>query len=514
MSGRQGPNALLARLREAARRHPQAIALRDPQLQLRFAELPAALDRLAGALPSAGPVLASRLDNGVPAFLVELAAQAAGLASLALPPYFSPGQTGHALDQSGAQLLLQTEGAAPPDASWRSSATSCWPGLALWQRPAPEQAVPLPAGTACITYTSGSTGTPKGVCLSAGHLAAVADALGDAFAPLAPRHHLCALPLSTLLETVGSYAALFVGGCVELRGLHSLGYSGASGLDPLRLRATLAEVQPHSLILVPQLLDGLLLSMQAAGPLPKPPRLIAVGGARVAPHLLQRAQEAGLPVFEGYGLSEAGSVVCLNRPGEVCPGSVGRPLPQLRLEIDAAGEICIDGPRFLGYLGAAPPLPGPLRSGDLGHIDHQGRLHVEGRLGERFITSYGRNVSPAWIEGALLAEAAIAQAVVTGEAQPWNLALVWPHDPALEQGELLAAVARANRDLPDYARIGGVLRLAQPLSIDGGLLTANGRPRRAAVLARYGCAIDACRARGPDPRLLDTRIFTEKEIQA
>lgn len=497
-------NALYARVLETARAQPRALALKDGRWALRFGELADVLTGLLYALRIEGQVLASRLDNGVPALLVELAAQAADVAALALPPYFTPAQCQHALDQSGARLLVLPQGATAPDASWRCEASAPWPGLSLWRRAAPAQAIALPPGTACITYTSGSTGAPRGVCLSAEHLAQVAASLGEAFNALAPRHHLCALPLSTLLETVGAYAALFVGARVELRGLAELGYSGAAGIDPLRLRAVLAEVQPHSLILVPQLLDGLLLAIAAAGPLPQPPRLIAVGGARVAPRLLQRAAAAGLTVFEGYGLSEAGSVVCLNRPGEVTPGSVGRPLPHLRLSVADSGELCVDGPRFLGYLGEPAPAPGPLRTGDLGATDEAGRVRIEGRLREMFITSYGRNVAPAWVEGELLAEPAIAQAVVSGEAEPWNLALIWPRDPALSETELLRIVARVNAGLPDYARIGGVLRLPAPLSIEAGLLTANGRPRRAAVLAHCAEAIAARRAQGPDTALIAT----------
>lgn len=508
MSGAQIHNALYARLLAATRRQPQALALKDGHWALRFGELADVLTGLLYALRIEGPVLASRLDNGVPALLVELAAQAADVAALALPPYFTAAQCQHALDQSGARMLLLPQGAPAPDARWRCEASAPWPGLSLWRRAAPAPAIALPPGTACITYTSGSTGAPKGVCLSAEHLATVAASLGDAFDVLAPRHHLCALPLSTLLETVGAYAALFVGARVELRGLAELGYTGAAGLDPLRLRAVLAELQPHSLILVPQLLDGLLLAIDAAGPLPQPPRLIAVGGARVAPRLLQRAAAAELTVFEGYGLSEAGSVVCLNRPGEVAPGSVGRPLPHLQLSVAANGELCVDGPRFLGYLGEPAPPPGPLHTGDLGAIDAQGRVHIEGRLREVFITSYGRNVAPAWIEGELLAEPAIAQAVVSGEAEPWNLALIWPRDPTLSEAELARVIQRVNAGLPDYARIGGVLRLPAPLSIAAGLLTANGRPRREAVLAHCAAAIAARRALGPDAALIAATAST------
>jgi hypothetical protein len=92
--------------------------------------------------------------------------------------------------------------------------------------------------------------------------------------------------------------------------------------------------------------------------------------------------------------------------------------------------------------------------------------------------------------------------VVSGEAEPWNLALIWPRDPAISDAELARVLERVNAGLPDYARIGGVLRLPAPLSIATGLLTANGRPRRAAVLAHYAEAIAARRALSPEAALI------------
>lgn len=500
MSAASNPLLRLA-LDGAARRAPDAVLLAGDGLELHAGALGERVADLQARLHCEGPVLASRLDNGIEALLVELAAQAGGQAALSLPPYFTPDQFRRALDQSGARTLVLAPGARPPGSDWQPDDALRWPGLRLWRRVAPAGSVRLPDGTACITYTSGSTGTPKGVCLSAEHLATVAHALSEAFESLQPRRHLSVLPVSTLLETVGVYAALGVGARVDLPGLASLGYSGAAGLDPRRLRAVFDAVQPDSAILVPQLLDGLLAAIALDGPLRRAPALLAVGGARVSPRLLERAAAAGLSVYEGYGLSEAGSVVCLNRPGAVQPGSVGRPLPHQRVRVDASGELLIEGPRFLGYLGAEPPPPGALRSGDTGRVDAAGRVVIEGRRSERFITSYGRNVSPAWVEGELLAEPEIPQALVLGEARPWNLALLWSPLAGSDPAALLAAVRRANARLPDYARIGGLLHLAAPLSAADGSLTGNGRPRRELVLTRFASDIERAYAQGPDPRL-------------
>jgi long-chain acyl-CoA synthetase len=197
----------------------------------------------------------------------------------------------------------------------------------------------------------------------------------------------------------------------------------------------------------------------------------------------------GLPACEGYGLSEAGSVVALNLPTDA-PGSVGRVLPHLRVEIRAAdsegaGEILVHGAASLGYLGEPARAGGPLHTGDIGRIDAHGRLHVTGRIKHRIITGFGRNVAPEWPESELLAAPSIAQAVVFGESRPSLCAVIVPRGP-LADDALDAIVQAANARLPDYARIGCWLRADAPFSPANGQATDNGRVRRDAVQAWYG----------------------------
>lgn len=472
---------------------PGAPLLADSEHALAVREVVDAVAALADrfdlhALPR--PCIASRLDNGIDAVLVDFAARSAGAVHVAVPPFFSQAQVMHVLEQCAPSLLV-LPAAVPAGPGWREVGSEVLRGARLWRRDAEPLTPPAwPEGTACITYTSGSTGRPKGVCLDELTLSAVADSLAEAFGGLDLRRHLCALPLSTLLETVGVYAALRRDAEIRLPSLAELGYSGASGLQPARLRAALQRHAPHSMILVPQLLEGLLDALDREGPLDTPPRLVAVGGAKVGRPLLERADAHGLPVYEGYGLSEAGSVVCLNRPGARRHGAVGRPLPHLRLELADDGEVLLHGPAFLGYLGEPPRAHAtPLATGDLGHFDADGYLHLHGRKRHVFITAYGRNVSPEWIEAELAATPAIAQALVCGEARSWNLALLVA-DPSVDDAALQAALDAVNAALPDYARLGGFLRVA-PFTVADGLLTANGRLRREAVLARDGAAIDA-----------------------
>lgn len=446
--------------------------------------------RLADALAAAGARrIASRLDNGPEWLALDLAIRSLDAVHVPLPTFFSPAQVAHALASSGADAVIVPAGATLPDAFAACPALPLDDNLTLLRLdPIP---VVLPAGTACITFTSGTTGAPKGVCLDATALLAVAQSLADAAAPLAPKRHLCLMPLSTLLENVaGLYAALLSGAEIAVPPLAEVGYTGASGLDVPTLIACLHRYRPDSAILLPQLLLALVMAAEQGAQLLDSLKFLAVGGGRVGPALLARAEALGLPVYEGYGLSECASVVCLNRPGALRAGSVGRPLPHAKVSaID--GELFVEGVRCLGYLGGDPLPPGTIATGDLGHIDADGFVHITGRRKNVFITSFGRNVSPEWVESELLQHPAFAQAIVHGEAQPFNVAIVWPRRADVDDASLLEALGDVNRGLPDYAQIRDIVRADAPFSFADGLLTSNGRPRRDAILARYRTRIDA-----------------------
>ncbi|MFC6185194.1 AMP-binding protein [Pseudoxanthomonas japonensis] len=437
--------------------------------------------------------VASRLDNGPSWFVLDLALREVGGVHVPLPMFFSEAQVRHALANSGVQCVLTArEDAMPPGVE---ALTGFVEGdrLACWRvQGGDAMASTLPPRTACITYTSGTTGRPRGVCLDADTLFTVAGSLVDAAAAIAPRRHLCLMPLATLLENVaGLYAALLADAEIALPSLSEIGYTGATGLDVPTLLRCLHRYQPESVILVPQLLLALVMAAEQGAPLPASLRYLAVGGGRVGPGLLRRARALGLPVFEGYGLTECGSVVCLNRPGALREGSVGRPLPHARVSI-VDDEILVEGARALAYLGGEPLPAGPVRTGDLGHQDEDGFIHITGRRKNVFITAFGRNVSPEWVESELLAHPAIGQAVVWGEGQADNVAVLVPRRAEVDDARLRRALAEVNAGLPDYARVARFVRAAAPFTADAGLLTANGRPRRDAILSRYQAEVDAC----------------------
>lgn len=427
-------------------------------------------------------VVALAADNGPSWIAGDLACIAAGKPLIPLPHFFTAEQVRWAVESAGVDALLTDQPSHPgwAAAGFRETGEGS-AGLQLWRRDAAPAL--LPPGTAKITFTSGSTGQPKGVCLSQASQEAVAGSVALLMRNLQVERHLCALPLPVLLENVaGAYAALMAGARCVVPGLAEIGWQGSSQWDPRQFLRCVQEERIQSAIILPQMLKAvlpLLPQFDVSSLL-----MVAVGGARVAPDLLQAARTAGLPVYEGYGLSECSSVVCFNRPGEDRPGTVGKPLPHVRVRTTSDGELQVAGVQYLGYLGQ-PPLPAGtwLDTGDLASIDRDGFVTITGRRKHLIISSFGRNISPEWVESELLGQRGILQAAVFGEAQPHLTAVLVA--PALSDAALQQAVDQANSRLPDYAQVKAVRRADEPFSAGNGLATSNGRNKRAAIAAFY-----------------------------
>jgi long-chain acyl-CoA synthetase len=448
-------------------------------------------------------VLATLMDNCTAWVAADRAAAEMGVVHVPLPPFFTPAQVAHALQAAGVSHVLAPAGA------WQGGGEAVGlAGSVLQLSPvaAPPGAPPaaLPAGTAKITFTSGTTGTPKGVCLTGPAMQRVAQSLVQATEPLDIRRHLCALPFAVLLENIaGLMAPLRRGAVCIVRPLQELGLTGSSQFDPARFHAAVLQHQPHSTILLPQMLRAWVGYLARSGQrAPASLKLVAVGGAAVGAPLIQAAQALGIPACEGYGLSEGGSVQTLNLPGASRPGSAGRALPHAQLRVAADGEIEITGSLFAGYLGDTAPPPAWWPTGDLGHVDEDGFLHLQGRKKNLLITAFGRNVSPEWIETALRSNDCVAQAVVFGDGEPALSAVLWPLASGLPDERLQQAVDAANAGLPDYARIHTWVRAQADFSPETGLATANGRPQRAAIWqahARVLAEAGALHTPLPDP---------------
>jgi long-subunit acyl-CoA synthetase (AMP-forming) len=440
-------------------------------------------------------------DNGRAWAVTDLALLAGGLVNVPLPHHFSAAQLAHALDGAGVERVAtdDPQRILALDLGFVPAGESPSTGLALLARRVNPDTHPLPAGTVKVTYTSGSTADPKGVCLSRAALEAVARSVTGVAATLGIRRHLGVLPLATLLENVaGLYAAWLAGATCHLPSPTAAAIARGS-LAPAALLAAVNASQPESMILVPELLRILVGGVGSGWTPPPSLRFLAVGGARVSPELLARAAAAGLPVFEGYGLSECASVVCLNTPRAARRGSVGRALPHARLRLDAHGEIHVGGAVMGGYIGArALPAGAEIATGDLGEIDAEGFVYVRGRIKNLFITSYGRNLSPEWIESELTQEPVIGQAIACGEGEPHVVALIAPVQPGVPEAAIAAAVERANARLPGYARVAAFHVIAERPSVANGLLTGNGRPRRERIMDLYRDTIARLHARSAE----------------
>ena len=469
--------SLLQCLAKLAQQLPENhCALRDRSVSLSYWELIDRVKVIADWLAEQPQtVIAVRAENQAAWIVIDLACQVAEKVLLPIPLFFSDLQIDHCLRQSGVGLLLADEAdgdvqsrlgldhpeviSPVPNSRWRVYATGHAP-------------VDLPNGCAKITFTSGSTGNPKGVCLSNLLQWQVAASLADVVAIQSPLH-LCVLPLATLLENIaGVYTPLLSGGTVVLASASELGMQGSSQLQVERFLACLCEQQPQSLILVPQLLQVLVAACAQGWSPPSSLSFIAVGGAKVAPDLIRAAHAYKLPVYEGYGLSECGSVVALNRPDDDRQGCVGKLLPHCAVTIEN-DEIIVSGACHLGYLGEPETwYPQQVRTGDIGAWQEE-FLTVAGRKKNVLISSYGRNINPEWVESEILANPRISQCVVLGDGRPHLIALV---ATSLESTDVATWIKAVNSNLPDYARVKAWRCL--PTERWRQLLTDNGRPRR------------------------------------
>ena len=413
--------------------------------------------------------------------LADLACLSAGILLTPLPTYLSDLQRQHALDALQPDLWLSDRKLDEADCRLLEA----FEGLLLYQRKVSRK-TDVAAETQKVTFTSGSTGNPKGVCLSARGQLDVAMALKarvETICDTTPRH-LCLLPLPTLLENIaGIYAPLLAGGEVIIASDQLRGFDGSRLVNPAAMLQLINQAQPKSMILVPELLKLLIAAAAQGWQVPPSLQFIAVGGAYVSPQLLQQAAALKLPVYQGYGLSECASVVALSdTPPQRAGETVGCPLCCRDVEI-IDGELVVNTP-FLGYLGDSSSKTDRVYTGDLAEWTSLGELRILGRRKNLLINSFGRNISPEWVETALTDGGVIRQAIVFGDAQPFCTALLFA-PVEITNPQLAEVVQQINKTLPDYARIIRYQRLAQPFSVEQGTLTDNGRLKRSDIARMY-----------------------------
>lgn len=455
-------------LEEHSAHQPNTIALRGHYRSWTWQQYHQAVNAVAEQLTSMNiKRLALEMDNCPEWAILDIACLICGVVFIPIPPFFTEQQKAWVLSSSSVDAYISEE--ALPE--WQEHDFL----LGKLQTHSVKKPVTLPAGTAKITYTSGTTGEPKGVCLSLDGMLWTARTLATALRPLTLERHLVTLPLCILLENVcGIYIPLLLGAETIILSSSRTGFEGSSRFNPSLFLKVLNTFSPQSLVLVPELLRAILYLHQQSPASTRSLRFIATGGGKVPASLLAWATRSGLPVYEGYGLSECGSVVALNLPAATKVNSVGRPLSGISVSLDDQQQLFISSPaNALGYLGAES-ASSVVATGDLASIDDNGFISIHGRLKNVQINAFGRNFSPEWPEAEAMACSAVRRVVIFGEGLKHNVALVDAFDGQQELArEQLMSLS--NR-LPDYAQFHRLLFtsvISQP-----GMLTENGRPRR------------------------------------
>jgi long-chain acyl-CoA synthetase len=473
--------------------------------------------------------------------IAELGLMAIG--AIPVPTYLTntPADHAHVVQDSGARLAVVSN---PALASRLSSPALAHPVIVM-DRPDPDHtafaallataeadftdierdaaAIP-PEQLACLIYTSGTGGQPKGVMLPHRAILANCRSAHQMLRPLRLRNevYFSFLPLSHAFEhTIGLYFLAGIGSEIAYaRGLETM------AADMTDIRPTVMLVVPRFLCLLRGRIEAQLqrqprwqrrlanLALQKtpglAGRLLNPVldrlvrrkirarfggrlRAMMSGGAKLEPELGRFFCRLGIETMQGYGQTEAGPVISATPPGGADLASVGPPMPGVEARIAADGEILVRGDLLMaGYWNnpaatAGALQDGWLRTGDVGALDASGFIHITDRKKDFIVLSGGDKVSPARVEGRLMNQPEISQAVILGENQAGVAALLVPADGVRPEA-LKQAVTRVNRDLPVHERIRRTAPVP-PFTIENGLLTPTLKIRRGRVIEAYGAAV-------------------------
>jgi len=418
-------------------------------------------------------------------------------------------------------------------------------------------------GLASIVYTSGTTGRPKGVMLSHNNMLSVAHGALAVVDCYREDLFLSFLPLSHTLERTGGYYLPVMTGSM-------VAYSRSVG----QLAEDLQIIRPTAMIAVPRIFERVYARLKEQvsrksvfarwlfelavdvgwrrflyqqhrgswGPLlllwPLLQRLLATkvieklggrlrvavsGGAPLSPEIAKVFIGLGVPLLQGYGLTETSPVISINPLENNQPSSVGIPLLKIKVRIGQDDELLVKSPGvMLGYWNnhaatrAVIDSDGWLHTGDQARIEGK-HLYITGRIKDILVLSNGEKVPPGDMELAIALDPLVEQVMVVGEGRPYLTALLvldavfWPGlaqeygldstDPAsLRSRKVMAVVLRqiknALTDFPGFAKIRRVTLLLEPWTVDNGLLTPTMKTRRDNVLKYYAREVDGMYAGG------------------
>jgi long-chain acyl-CoA synthetase len=368
-------------------------------------------------------------DSGARIVLLSTAEQAAKLAAVAesLPSdlrFFSYDETTEPIGDDFAPSFWQELAEAVQDRA-----------AALQER---ALANLEPSALATILYTSGTTGEPKGVLLTQGNL--VSNALGtvEAFGLSGDDLRLNFLPLSHIFaRTCDLYTWIATGCQFALAESRETVIADCAALHPTLLNGVpyFYDKVMRVLIELGKADDAAALRELLGGRI----KVCCSGGAALPDHVFDFFHDRGVPLLQGYGLSESSPVITLSSEVEAKRGAVGKPIPDVDVRIAEDGEILTRGPHvMIGYYQDQAATDevirdGWLHTGDLGHLDDDGFLFITGRKKELIVTSGGKNVAPVLIESLLTEDPLILQAVVIGDGRKYLAALIVPDPDALRR---------------------------------------------------------------------------------
>lgn len=410
-----------------AQREPGRVAVIDDRGQYTFAEV---AQRVAGlgmlfSERTRNPRIGLFLPTGVGFAASFYAALVAGKTVVPINFLLGEREIGHIVADSGIDTIVS----APPLADRLKgfptgvvdlTALSPPPPAATAMPPLP---APSPADLAVLMYTSGTSGLPKGVLLTYGNLAADVDA-AIAHARLTGRHKF--LGVLPLFHSTGMLATLLAPTQLAATVVYQARFS------PVGMMKAIREHQLSILVAVPSMY-GALLRLKEAGPADMTQVYAAISGGEPLPGNVREGFERkfGQPIYEGYGLTETIGPIAFNVPGARRAGSVGTIVPGATVKFvdddgrdlppGRDGEIWLKGPMIMkGYhnlpreTAEALTPDGFFKTGDIGHLDADGYLHITGRKKELIIVA-GEKAAPREIEELLLTHPAIAQAAVLGK---------------------------------------------------------------------------------------------------
>jgi long-chain acyl-CoA synthetase len=362
-----------------------------------------------------------------------------------------------------------------------------------------------------VIHTSGTTSRPKGVRIRASALALQTGAMSLLVGPERASRYLSLVPLSLLIEQLCAIHLPLsnCGTVVLLPGPVSPFTGGATrAVDYL---PHIAKAAPTLIMVPPAVVEAITRrhrELAASGVEfgdrlqtlfgARLPPMVTCGGAPISNEILDELFTAGIPVYEGYGLSENTAVACWNGPHQFRRGTVGRPLPHIETRISEHGELLLRGPTlFAGYEGTDPTSvhvdeDGWLHTGDLATIA-DGYVTLHGRCKNLIINAASRNISPEWVEGIYREHEAVKDIVVFGDKLEQLVALVVSeHDsePAMRR----ALDEMAQRRLPDYARVSDFVAVTPDDPLVAQLFTVTGRPRRDLIWQLLVGSIDSLTA--------------------